>query len=490
MKYLKGIIIFLIITTFMCGCQVNPDEHVVKSKNDGTFDASILQQASEPEDGTNTKVCMHVSDEFSSVDGSVVFSFQIDQEIDQTPMPVVEVIPHYLTAEDVQRVAYALFGSADYYEREPVYAAEYSKSQLQEKIRFWSRYANQDAMEELYGAEVDWSNDVNLVKQYIQKFTEMQEKASDTNPHTICDWIFKKESSYFEINTTHNDIICSTVNVDNLQYSFTAVTRDSKDFKLNGFTAVLGEGIYIPTLENQIYEAMLCRTAEPTQDQIAAAKRKAQEILDRMALGDWSVVNVYVETEKLGENIEYTIRVDAVPVLQDIPIVQGQMIHDLTSGNAYASNYYISSAYFQFAANGELVFFGMDSPIDVKAVINENVTTMPLDKLVEIAKTHLSLYDAKAEIGVPAGFVDLYEDNYKEELVCRVKVTELVYGLGRVKAKDTEDSYYYLPVVTLKGVADYYGKDTGNHYMSSSDFGSEIRSLVWINAVDGTIVEG
>ena len=490
MKYVIRILIALIMTTFLCACQMNPDEHVVKSKNDGTFDASILQQASEPEAGTGPEVSVQFVDEFKSTDGSVEFSFQIDQKINSTALPVVEVVPHYLTNDDVQRVAYALFGSADYYEREPVYAAEYSKSQLQEKIRFWSQYANQDAMEELYGAEVDWSNDVNLVKQYIQKFTEMQEKASETNPHTICDWTFKKESSYFEINTTHNDIICSTVNVDNLQYSFTAVTRDSKDFKLNGFTAVLGEGIYIPTLENQIYEAMLCRTAEPTQDQIAAAKRKAQEILDRMALGDWSVVNAYVETEKLGEYIEYTIRVDAVPVLQDIPIVQGQMIHDLTSGNAYASNYYISSAYFQFAANGELVFFGMDSPIDVKAVINENVTTMPLDKLVEIAKTHLSLYDAKAEIGVPAGFVDLYEDNYKEELVCRVKVNELVYGLGRVKAKDTEDSYYYLPVVTLKGVVDYYGKDTGNHYMSSSDFGSEIRSLVWINAVDGTIIEG
>lgn len=490
MKYLKEIIAILLIITLMCGCQVNPDGHVVMSKNDGSFDASILEQVSEPEDEHNTMVCMEIYDEFNSVDGSVTFSLKIDQVIDQTPMPVVEVVPHYLTAEDVQRVAYALFGSAEYYEREPVYAAKYSKSQLQDKIRFWSQYANQDAMEKLYGAEVDWSNDVNLIKQYIKKFTEMQDEASDNNPHTICDWSYKKESSYFEIDTTYNNIICSTITLDDLQYSFTAVTRNSDDFKLNGITAVLGEGIYLPTLENQIYEAILCRTSEPTQDQITAAKRKAQEILDQMELGDWQVVNAYVETEELGEYVEYTIRVDAVPVLQDIPIVQGQMIHDLTSGNAYASNYYISSAYFQFTVNGELVFFGMDSPIDVKEVINENVKTLPLEKLVEIAKTHLSLYDAKAEIGVPAGFVDLYEDLYNEELVCRVKVTELVYGLGRVKARDTEDSYYYLPVVALKGLADYYGKNTGNHYMSSSDFGSEIRSLVWINAVDGTIIEG
>lgn len=484
-NYIK-IISLGIAATILCGCQASPDKDIVTSKNDGGFDANVVQSATE---GSATKT-VHCSDTFTSTDKSVEISFAIDQTITSEPLPVVEVIPHYLTGEDAQQVAKALFGEADFYEREPDYNPQYSADQLRDKIGTWSTYSNQEALTELYGINIDWSQDIDTIKMYIQRLTEQLETAPQNDPRTPCDWTLKKESSYFEIDSTNNDIICATVNKDNVEYLFTAVTRNKNDFKLNSITVKLGDGIYLPNIEQAIYRARLCRTAPPTSDQIDASMQTAQGMLNQMGLGEWVVRDAYTVTEYCGDTPEYTIRVDASPVLNGVAAIPGQMIHDLTSDNAYISNYYITNAYFLFSANGELVFFGMDSPIETKNVVNANVATLSMDDLLEKAKTYFTHIDAQAGIGVPSGFVELYESNYGEKIVCKIEISELVYGLGRVKAKNTEDSYYYLPVLSCKGVANYYGKETGTLYMSSSDFGAPLQSLVWINAVDGSIIEG
>lgn len=486
MKNHVKIMLLGIVAIFLCACQSSPNNDVVTSKNDGAFDSNVVQSATE---GCASKTVQY-SDTFISTDGSVEISFAIDQTVTSEPLPVVEIVPHYLTGEDVKRVAQALFGEADFYEREPDYNPQYSASQLRDKVNMWSAYSSQEALTELYGIDVDWSDDINIIKKYIQTFTEQLESAPEVDPRTPCDWTLKKESTYFEIDATSNDILCATVNTEKAEYLLTGVTRNQNDFKLNGITVKLGDGVYLPTVEQAIYRARLCRTDTPTSDQISAVKETAQSMLNQMKLGEWLVRDAYTVTEYCGDTPEYTIRVDASPILNELAAVPGQMIHDLTSDNTYTSNYYITNAYFLFSANGDLVFFGMDSPIEIKNVVNTNVATLSMDELIEKAKTHLSLCDAKAGIGVPSGFVELYEENYGEDIVCKIEICELVYGLGRVKAKDTEDSYYYLPVLSCKGIANYYGKDSGELYMSSSDYGATLQNLVWINAVDGTIIEG
>ncbi len=75
----------------------------------------------------------------------------IDQTISITEMPVVEVVPHNLTGEDVNHVAQTLLKDAVFYEQEPDSSPQYSKEELQEAISCWSQYTNDDAYSILYG---------------------------------------------------------------------------------------------------------------------------------------------------------------------------------------------------------------------------------------------------------------------------------------------------------------------------------------------------
>ena len=62
-----------------------------------------------------------------STDGTAEYTIHFDQELKSDPLPIVEVVPHFFTGEDVKRVAHALFGDVEFYEREHEEDAEYSK---------------------------------------------------------------------------------------------------------------------------------------------------------------------------------------------------------------------------------------------------------------------------------------------------------------------------------------------------------------------------
>ena len=86
----------------------------------------------------------------SEMDGSksgiIEFNINIEEEINGEPVPVLEVVPYFLTEEDVKRVAYVLFPDGEFHEGEPALEAKYSKDELQEKIDRWSQYSEQSLL--------------------------------------------------------------------------------------------------------------------------------------------------------------------------------------------------------------------------------------------------------------------------------------------------------------------------------------------------------
>ena len=218
-------------------------------------------------------------------------------------------------------------------------------------------------------------------------------------------WNESRKSSY------GNEIILATVSTNNTEYQISAVTRNRDDYKLNGITIGLGSGHDLVNFERAFYRAELCRTEKPSSGQIMEAEQNAQDMLDAMGLGTWRVQKGYVGTALYGDIAEYTIRVDAVPVLAGASVHDEQSIHNLTE-TIYASSYYMTHAFFQFSGNGALVLFGLDSPIDVDKIVKERVETYSFDTLMELAKSHLSLRDAQAEYGIPAGFYPANTKNF------------------------------------------------------------------------------
>lgn len=323
-KKIFCIVFSIFILSTLWGCQKQPTDKIVTSKNDGVFDSSIIQTSTQNQ-ANSAPFSVKCKDEFSSTDGSVEFTFNIDQEMMQKNNPVIEVVPHYLTSEDAKRVATVLLGNVDFFEQEPLFAPNYSKAQIQERINRWSRYTNSEAIAELYGNQADPTFIVEIVKGFIENYTEQYAFAPDSSQR-LCEWVLKKDAYYFDAIediakqdiSDDNDAIKAVTKIGEVEYTFEVSTRDKSDFKINNIFLELYSGISPNDIDTRIYRSMLCRTQAPTDKDIDSVKVTAQEMLDKMDLGQWLVDECSVQTTYYGDIPEYIINVNAVPVIGGI----------------------------------------------------------------------------------------------------------------------------------------------------------------------------
>lgn len=493
----KSIAIFILILAViqLCACQANPDQAAVISKNGEVFESNMHRTADDdavsPTQITNTE-------EFYSTDGSVEFSMKVDHTLTAANMPVVEVEPYNLTGDDVQRIAHVLFGDAVFYERDKSSNPTSSKKQIQKNINRWSQYTNPESMISLYtDSSTDPSYDISLLEKFIAQLNEEYKNAPEENPAPVCNWQLKKERYYSDLDVEidgrdeddDSNVIYAYTEYDGFEYVLAATNHNQKNYVSNTISIGLQSAFGLHW-DTAIWRAELCRTAEPTEEQVTAVRNKAEDILSEINLGNWAIKHTYVQTVFYGETPEYTIVVDAVPVLNGVSAIWGQRTESIVSDNAFASNYSMSKIEITFSPSGDLVYFDMISPITVKEVVNTNVETLPLESLIETAKSHLKLSDCKAGYGLSrdSGLIELYEETFNEKIICKIEISEIGIEMGRIRKADSDNSFYYVPTLVFAGTAEYYGKDSGTLYLSSNDYYETAINLVMINAVDGTVI--
>lgn len=493
-KRFLAITSLVLICAVLCACQPTPNVEAVNSKNNGVLQEKI-NETNPHSSLSDSCESIYLFEDFLSTDESVSFHFNVNTEISSDMRTVVEVVPHRLSAEDIQRVARTLLGNVTFYERRTSSSPMYSKSQYQEMISQLSPYTSLDTLSELMGngdAEVY----LEYVRMFVEKWIDESENAPESDPRTICDWKLKKERHYNDSNeeignrqvSDDCDVLYANAEKDGIEYIYSVTTKDGGDYKLNSLNLNLTEGLGLYPVEMAIFRSMLCRTEKPSDAQVEKVSSKAQAMLNEMNLGEWSVTNVYIETKRINNIDEYSIHVNAVPSFDGITAVYGQRSKNLK--DAYASIYKMSQATFEFSANGDILYFNMESPIDIVEVKNRNVATIDVDELIEKCKKHLSLSDA-GTYGLPEDIIDELEAATNEEILCYVYLSEVECGLGRVKVQDTEDAYYYIPVIVFRGYTDYISAKTQTLYYSNKPDSSSgtMPVIVCINAVDGTVVQ-
>lgn len=266
--------------------------------------------------------------------------------------------------------------------------------------------------------------------------------------------------------------------MNEIPYYFTVATRNKSDFKVNIISCYLYSGISPNNIDERIFNAKLCRTSEPTQAEIDTVKASAEELLSAMNFGQWQIDECYVSSEIYGNQTEYSININAVPVLNGIPALRRPQLAGLRNKDGYAPSQYLTDANFRFSPKGELLSFTLYTPVEIQEIVNDNVKVMSMDSLLTQAQERFMLTDAYAY-----GFGDFLQF-INEEVQCNVTVSAIEYGLSRVKVPDSDDSYYYVPSMLFQGSSEYIGKSTGKTYYVSE----KPEVLMVINAVDGTVI--
>lgn len=103
MKRLGCAALMAVLLISLYGCQQTPTTQSVVNKNDGAFDSSVIESASEIPAVDSTQTIAY-TDKFASTDKSVMFTYNLNGQYTGVNNPVVEVVPHYLTETDVKRV--------------------------------------------------------------------------------------------------------------------------------------------------------------------------------------------------------------------------------------------------------------------------------------------------------------------------------------------------------------------------------------------------
>lgn len=457
-----------------------------------SFQNSPMKQADTSQNDVDHKMGIEAADGsqgaeaddvFFSTDGTVEFHFNIGQMSAAEEFPIYEVVPHYLSETDVKRAAHAIFGDVEFLEAPPEFDTIYTKDEIRERIERWTPYTSDEAVYELFGEERDTAR---IVREFIEDYNKMYETAPDQKAAIPCQWTFKKESYYYDAaeevakmdTSRDDDMIEAAIDLGDTKYTFQARTRNKEDHKLNYISAFLDGGISPDGIDGRRMRALLCRTEEPTEDQLAQAKQKAEEILREIDLGDWNVDQCYFETRDYGDIPEYTIFVTAVPMIDGIAAARYPQLGTYGDANdPDASKYFFTDASFEFSANGALLEFRMYSPMDVYH-IEDNAPVLSDAELLEEARNLLALtnyyhYDRSWVID----FVD-------EEIGCTVDICECAYQLSRMKVPNTDDHYRYVPSLQIRGNIQIFGKQSGYVYYASDT----PETLVTLNAADGSVV--
>lgn len=480
-KAIRLLCIATVAILTLSGCQENPEESVVISKNDGHFDANVVVSATESNAPDATQE-LKQSDFFSSTDDTVKFCIDLSDTVTAANMPVLEVVPHYITEAEAQQVAHALFGDVSFYEWQHWSDELLSKAEIQSKIARWSEFTSQEAIDALWGfPQID---SIPVVKKFIEEYTEKLQVAQSHSNKVPCQWKFKKAPYYLFSATeaaqcstkNEDDMLKATTTVNGVPFTLQFGTRNEDDYKANYIRAYIDSDSPL-SIDKRYFTAQLCRTEKPTDNQIEYAALRAQEILDELGLGQWVINQNEVVEQFYGDTPEYIIDIKAVPVLAGVPAIYQAAISNLTEKDVYASNYQISSVNIQFSPNGELIYFSLDSPIDIENVVNDNVAVISMNELLYLAKTNLM------HSSFPQYDVQMQADPKSKNIECEINIHKVKYALARIRVPNTEESYYYVPSLTLYGDAEFYNKTTGNFCFSYQDL-----TLLSLNAVDGTII--
>lgn len=481
----KAFICFLILTqaaAMLCGCQTAKAPTVV---GEGVRSQLPNREKSAQPDQSDVQILQHC-DDFKSSDGTVEFHFFLDQEIPMAALPMTEVKPHILTGGDARRIAQILLPGADFYEQENSTSPKFSKDELEAAIDRLHIYTDMERLRNLLGEHPE--DIMEYVQTQLDYFQEQLALAPEENPHVPCDWMLKKQRHYrnhpLEIGDRKpeddDNILDANAHVDGVDYKLYLSQCNFPDRKLNSLSLSIHGGIGF--LDQEIFRAGLCRTAEPTQAQLTALEEKAQNLLNQMEVGEFQVLPAQVDTKSYLDVREYVVWVDAVPVLSGIPAMKDQY--------RQMGDYFITSARFGFSPAGDLLYFDLTAPVEAQPT-EKTVEPMPIQALAEKAKTYLTSLGKYSGLGCDTALVKMWEELHQEQSRAIAVINQMQYGLCRVNISGRENVYSYVPALVICGTVDYLGVDSSENFGGTVTHGSENRTqpILWLNAVDGSVIQ-
>ena len=475
------------------GCQATPEKGVVASKNDGAFEAALADKVSptlalaaeEPpaaETAPPTAVPAVHEDSFDGAQEGVRFHVKVAEPAVPGPMPVLRVRPLELDGEIVHKVGQVFYGDTTVNE----YTGQMTKAELEEALLA----EKQEYADWQYRIEQDPAidaDDRDYVRQSFEESIARLEEKYASAPETIeekpLDWQFHEQSyypDYYGVQDNGAQYIKGLGTYDGGRCRLDAVKRLGDDYKVQSLS-------FYPYVPEDMQDAAP-EPSEPPQVDMDAARAQAVELADAMDVGGFAVVPD-IAMEAARENVGFGPgTVWLTPVYGGVPLTYhfGGFNVASGSGDDYATTYGYENMSFSFDENG-VAGFTWENMHQVVETENENVVLLPFADILSAAGDRMRMMDMD------------YTFTRIEGTILSVEVTDVVLGMSRIRMKDSATDYYVTPTYTFYGTAttcDMDGEplripvyDDGGNDTGQTQIYTQLKELVVINAVDGTVID-
>ena len=496
--------LFLII---LCSCQPTPESAVVTSKNDGALEAALEATADAPAEAPEDVPASFqegtaYTGSFSNTDGDITYNVSLEIPADTAPIPVLRVRPKTITAETAKHVAEVLFGGADIFE----YSGKPTKAELEEKIleerqhlEYWnSTYTGDWKLTDTEGGTLK-DMMVEQLERAIANYEEEYATAPETVEAVPCAWEFHLPSWYYDlalvdeeqlISNNKTQYIVATAERDGLPYIYTVCNRDAADYRMHSITCEIDW----LTAQEQGKQQTINSKQKPTEAELIELRAEAEAMLGAMDLGEWVIESCvfYLNTYDLT----YTVTITAAPVYYGVKVSRQKQIEP-RSDDAYASNYCNEEIVFTFSGSN-LISFSYTGPLEVVEAVNENAAYLSFEEAMGICEKQLRLrlltsypYTQSDFLMASSSLPPFFSDEFSQTVRKDVEIYQAELGLARVRIKDNAEDFYLLPAYTFR--ASFLLFDQNGRVVADSDLlnttGSLIRSLLVVNALDGSVID-
>ena len=419
---------------------------------------------------------LQLSESFSSTDGSLKCDININSKHQILPMPIIQVRPHEITADEAKRIAQALFEGATFYD----YSEEMSKQEIEELILdIKQKISDWDSLVEYYdGDETLAQNMLDAYTTQIENYSELYNSAPEYIERKVCDWEFHPITYYEDtiaLQSTTDDFdsydqamyIKATTIINDKPYSFSVCNRNESDFQVHSVFAYLD----LPGTTSSHYSEK-----RPTSEEVDNTRKYVEGILEKIEPNKWKI-----DSCEIGESMssgKYNICIQATPEYNGVSVIRQEQLAGMKTDDSYAPNYYYETLTFDFSG-GDLISFEYQAPLEVVSEINSNVEIISLENSVKSLKDYLGTQTVSSISS--AG--PLYDADHAE-----YNIDEVVTGLVRTRLKDNVFEYLLVPAYSYFGSYKIY--DSAGNVLEDSESGFEERNeIAIINAVDGSIID-
>ena len=458
MKARNYIGLMILTSLLLSGCQATPSQDIVANKNDHQTEQTKAESSAESVaeltevTGGEKVVSEGYSESFDSDSGDVTINIQVGQ-VKARSISVMQAEAQDISVDDVKRWSKAFFGTTeDVFEG----TSQMTKSEIQEEILLRQQWINdKDRLitEEGY-TEEEAEAVIQSYQEEIDNLKANYESAPESDERQKTDWTFHSASYYMKTaedvenedwsNLDKTDKLKVIGDCDGKMAYVSCSNRSTSDYQLHSIMFYWDD-------EEDGFE----NNGKPSISQETAVKITDQK-LKELASGEWKINAVW--------SIGNQWRIQYVPSINQIPCVYSTI--DYTEDDTYASNLDYEQIDFTLT-DDQIVSAEWDTPMKVTAADSQTSELKSFDELYDAFKTYMKVSTSVSSLG-------LMEDDSED---AAVNITKIQQMYCRVKEKNTDNTYQYVPVYAFLGKISVSGTEDTNDSI-----------FCLIHAIDGTII--